>query len=84
MNDKQLEKYYEDRQSMMVTIGWKDFIEDTQKLYDQYNNISTVDDEKSLMKRKGQLDILNWILTLKQVSDETYIELQGETYEETL
>jgi hypothetical protein len=63
---------------MMVTVGWKDFIEDVQTLFDQYNNISTVDDEKSLQKRKGQLDILNWILTLKDVSNETYTELQNE------
>tara|TARA_R110000787_G_scaffold124881_2_gene235928 strand:- start:134 stop:379 length:246 start_codon:yes stop_codon:yes gene_type:complete len=78
MIETELQKYYEDRFSMMVTVGWKDFIEDVQTLFDQYNNISTVDDEKSLQKRKGQLDILNWILTLKDVSNETYMELQNE------
>jgi|TARA_R110002126_G_scaffold1252_2_gene7279 hypothetical protein len=78
MIETELQKYYEDRFSMMVTVGWKDFIEDVQTLFDQYNNISTVDDEKSLQKRKGQLDILNWILTLKDVSNETYTELQNE------
>ena len=78
MIETELQKYYEDRFSMMVTVGWKDFIEDVQTLFDQYNNISTVDDEKSLQKRKGQLDILNWILTLKDVSIETYMELQNE------
>jgi len=78
MIETELQKYYEDRFSMMVTVGWKDFIEDVQDLFDQYNNISTVDDEKSLQKRKGQLDILNWILTLKDVSNETYMELQNE------
>jgi hypothetical protein len=78
MIETELQKYYEDRFSMMVTVGWKDFIEDVQDLFDQYNNISTVDDEKSLQKRKGQLDILNWILTLKDVSNETYTELQNE------
>ena len=35
-------------------------------------------DEKQLQKRKGQLDILNWILTLKQVSQETFDELENE------
>ena len=78
MIETELQKYYEDRFSRMVTGGWKDFIEDVQTLFDQYNNISTVDDEKSLQKRKGQLDILNWILTLKDVSNETYTELQNE------
>ena len=45
MIETELQKYYEDRFSMMVTVGWKDFIEDVQTLFDQYNNISTVDDE---------------------------------------
>ena len=35
-------------------------------------------DEKTLNKRKGQLDILNWILTLKNVSQETYAELEND------
>jgi hypothetical protein len=60
----------------MATFGWKDFIEDVQALFDTYNNISTVDTHEELHKRKGQLDILQWILTLKEVSEQTYEELQ--------
>jgi hypothetical protein len=60
----------------MSTFGWKDFIEDVQALFDTYNNISTVDTHEELHKRKGQLDILQWILTLKEVSEQTYEELQ--------
>jgi|TARA_R110000803_G_scaffold41310_3_gene88905 hypothetical protein len=78
MIETELEKYYENRFDMMVTDGWKDLIEDVQTLYDQYSNISTIDDDKGLQKRKGQLDILNWILTLKDVSDQTYKELNNE------
>lgn len=78
MEDKELEKYYEDRFTMMTTQGWLDLIEDIEKLQVQYNNINTITDNDSLHKRKGQLDILNYILTLKQVSEETYEELQNE------
>jgi|TARA_R110000744_G_scaffold288543_6_gene399543 hypothetical protein len=78
MEDKELEKYYEDRFTMMTTQGWLDLIEDVEKLQVQYNNINTITDNDSLHKRKGQLDILNYILTLKQVSEETYKELQNE------
>ena len=78
MIETELEKYYENRFDMMVTDGWKDLIEDVQTLYDQYSNISTIDDDKGLQKRKGQLDILNWILTLKDVSDQTYKELNND------
>jgi len=74
--NKELQEYYENRFSTMSTFGWKDFIEDVQALFDTYNNISTVDTHEELHKRKGQLDILQWILTLKEVSEQTYEELQ--------
>ena len=74
--DKELQQYYEDRFSTMATVGWKQFIEDVQALFDSYNNISTVDTHEELHKRKGQLDILQWVLTLKAVSEQAYEELQ--------
>ena len=73
---KELQQYYEDRFSTMATIGWKEFIEDVQALFDTYNNISTVDTHEELHKRKGQLDILQWVLSLKAVSEQAYEELQ--------
>ena len=60
----------------MATVGWKQFIEDVQALFDSYNNIATVDTHEELQKRKGQLDILQWVLTLKAVSEQAYEELQ--------
>ena len=74
--NKELMEYYENRFSTMATIGWKEFIEDVQALFDSYNNISTVDTHEELHKRKGQLDILQWVLTLKAVSEQAYEELQ--------
>ncbi len=82
MVDKELQEYYEERFKMMVSKGWVDLIEDAQKLHDQYNSLNSVEDEKTLNRRKGQLDILNWVLTLKTVSQETYDELENN--EETI
>lgn len=76
--DIKLQKYYEDRFATMSTQGWTDFIEDVQALFDAYNQISTVESHEELHKRKGQLDILQWILTLKNVSEQTYEELKDE------
>ena len=76
--DIKLQEYYEERFSTMATKGWADFIEDTQALFDAYNQISTVESHEELHKRKGQLDILQWILTLKDVSEQSYEELQDE------
>lgn len=61
----------------MATIGWKDFIEDVQLLFDTYNKVNTVDTHDELQKRKGQLDILQWVLSLKDVSEQSYEELQN-------
>lgn len=74
--DQELQKYYEDRFSTMATQGWKDFIEDVQNMYDTYNKLHTAETFEEFHKRKGQLDILQWILTLKTVSEQTYEELQ--------
>ncbi len=76
--DKELQKYYEERFSMMSTKGWKDFIEDTQNLFNQYNQIISTDTLEEYHKRKGQLDILQWILSLQSVSEQSYEDLQNE------
>jgi hypothetical protein len=39
------------------------------------NNISTVSDEKDLQFKKGELSILTWLKTLKQVSEQAYEDL---------
>lgn len=76
--DQDLQKYYEDRFTMMATQGWVDFIEDVQNFYDSYNKVNTIETFEEFHKRKGQLDILQWILSLKDVSEQTYEELQQE------
>lgn len=76
--DKEIQQYYEDRFSTMTTQGWKDFIDDTKTLFDVYNQVNTIETFEDFHKRKGQIDILQWILTLQQVSENSYKELQDE------
>lgn len=76
--DVDLQKYYEERFSTMSTQGWHDFIEDVQALYDSYDRVTSVASPDDFYFRKGQLDILNWILNLKAVSEQTYEELKNE------
>lgn len=75
--NKELEKYYEERFSMMTTKGWSDLLEDVQKMFDARNHVLAVQDEKDLQFKKGQLDVLQWILTLKQSSEEVYEQLMS-------
>ncbi len=77
--DKDIQEYYEARFDMMASKGWKDFIEDTQKMLDAYNKIERLAGVEDLYYAKGQLDILNWVINLKQTSEEAYRELTDET-----
>jgi hypothetical protein len=39
------------------------------------NNIAVISDEQSLQFKKGELSILTWLKTLRQVSERAYEEL---------
>ena len=73
--NQELQTYYEERFSMMATKGWIDLLEDIDNMIEPLNNISTIEDEKSLQFRKGELSILTWLKNLKQVSERAYEDL---------
>ena len=74
-----LQKYYEARFDMMSKEGWKDLMEDIDTMIESLNNISTIPDEKSLHFKKGELSILTWLRTLKEVSERAFEELNEKT-----
>ncbi len=74
--EKDLEKYYNNRFDLFTSNGWRDLIEDVKIMRDNYADIKTINDEKHLNLRKGQLDILDWMLDLENLSNLTYKELQ--------
>ena len=76
MIEPSLAKYYEDRESMMITRGWSDLMDDVQKMFDATNDITSVQDEKTLHYRRGELSMMRWLLALKEVSEETYQQLK--------
>ena len=71
----ELQHYYENRFSMMGSDGWKDLVEDIDSMIASLNNISVIPDEQSLQFKKGELSILTWLKTLKEVSERAYEEL---------
>jgi hypothetical protein len=73
-----LQKYYEDRFSMMATPAWADLVEDLENMKNPIEELSTIKTVDDLYFRKGQLDILNWLLSLKAVSELAYEELKNE------
>ena len=75
MIDKELQKYYENRFDMMAHQGWLDLMEDIQAMLVSTNTLDGVDSPEKLHFRKGELSILNWLLSLKSVSEKAYGEL---------
>jgi len=73
--NQELQKYYENRFSTMGTDGWLDLMEDIDNMIASLNNISTIPDEATLHFKKGELSILTWLRTLKEVSERAYEEL---------
>jgi hypothetical protein len=75
MIDTKLQSYYEDRFSMMATQGWTDLIDDADAMHKSLNQVMPIQNEAELHLRRGQLDILNWILTLQESSSQSYEQL---------
>lgn len=75
---QELQKYYEARFDMMASQGWQDFIEDIQNMVTAYDKIERIKAVEDLYFTKGQLDILNWVINLKETSSEAYKELSDE------
>jgi len=62
---------------MMATPGWADLIEDVEKIIATLQDISTIDGEKDLQFKKGELSILTWLKNLKSVSEQAYEDLNA-------
>lgn len=72
----ELQKYYENRLSMMGEPAWKDLLEDIEQMMAATNDISSIQDEKTLHYRRGEISMMRWILSLQSVSEETYKQLK--------
>ncbi len=79
MLDKKLQSYYENRFSMMATEGWQDLMEDAQNMFNSLNHVLSIQNESDLMVKKGQLDLLQWLITLKPASEQAYASLQDDS-----
>ena len=71
----EINQYYQERFATMASIGWKDFLDDLTALKAPIEDISTIKTVDMLYFRQGQLDIINWVLGLREISEQTYEEL---------
>jgi hypothetical protein len=75
---KEIQKYYEDRFSMMATQGWKDFVEDVETMLVATDNLGGISTVEQLHFRKGEVSVMHWIKNLRDASGEVYERLQEE------
>ena len=52
-------------------------MEDAQTMFDSLNHVLSIQNESDLMVKKGQLDLLQWLLNLKPVSEQAYEQLMS-------
>ena len=76
--DKELQQYYEARFSMMSTKGYKDLLTDVEVMIEERNNLMATQSLEDLNFRKGQLDVLHWLRTLKKLSEEAWEQMNNE------
>ena len=75
---KKLQQYYEARFDMMSTKGWQDLQDDVERYIENTNDLLSTQSLEELNFRKGQLNILHWIRTLKQISEEAWEQIDNE------
>jgi len=57
-------QFLEDRLSMMETEGWRDLVQDLENIEKNIRDIDTLLDVKDLWNAKGQLYMINFLLSL--------------------
>ena len=74
--DKELDVYYQNRFQMFATQGWKDLIEDISNMEKAHNNLNGATVE-TLAHKQGELAMMQWLLTLESVSEQSYEDLNA-------
>ena len=77
--DKKLQEHYERMFSMFASDGWKDLMEDVEKVYLANNNIMGIQSEQELHFKKGQLDVLQWFRSMKESYSQSYEQLMNDS-----
>ena len=77
MSNEDLE-FYERRFDLFALKGWTDLIDDLDTLKQQLQDLSQIRTEQDLWYRKGQLEMVNYFIQLKTLTEQAYEELINE------
>jgi len=73
--DQETEQYYNKYFDLFNNPGWKQLIEELQKNALVINSVEATKDENDLYVRKGQLNVLAYILNFETTTNTNYEEL---------
>ena len=73
----ELDKYYTERISMMSSEAWRDLMEDVQTMLSATNVLDGVTAD-NMRYKQGEVSIMRWMLSLKEVSEQAYQQLKDD------
>lgn len=80
MSQEDLE-FYERRFDLFALKGWLDLVEDFEQLKQNLVDIAQISTEQDLWYRKGQVEMINYLIQLKTLTEQAYEELINEDTE---
>ena len=75
--DKETEEYYDNYFSLFRQKGWKQLLNDFGSSAQQINSLEATKDDNDLYFRKGQLNILAYLLNLEDVISNNHEQASG-------
>ena len=77
--DKEAEQYYDNYFSLFRQQGWKQLVNDFGSNAMQINSVEATKDADDLQFRKGQLNIIGYLLNMENIMNTNYEQAQEET-----
>jgi hypothetical protein len=77
LNQDDLE-FYERRFDLFAQEGWKDLVEDYEQLKTNLSDLAQISTEQDLWYRKGQIEMINYLIQLKTLTEQAYEEAINE------
>jgi hypothetical protein len=76
--DQETEQYYNKYFDLFRTDGWKQLIEELQQNAFVINSVEATKDENDLYVRKGQLNVLAYLINFETATNNNYEELTSD------
>jgi hypothetical protein len=76
--DKEAEQYYDNYFSLFRQQGWKQLMNDFSQNAGQINSVEATKDADELQFRKGQLNVIGYLLNMESIMNTNYEQANEE------